>query len=618
VSLLSPWALWFALSLPVVVGFYLLRRRRISRVVPSTVLWQRFLAENEANAPFQRLRRHALLILQLAILALVVIALARPFRTGNRLQGSLQVLILDASASMQAVDESPNRFEAARRQALAMVDALGPASEGQEMIALVAGAQAEVRQSATTDKALLRRAIESARVTDTPTRLEEALRVAATLVKDRPGAEVHLFSDGAVVDLAGIDTLDLPLVFHGVGRRNRNLGLVSAEMKSNPEDPTQRALFVRVANPTPEAAEVPLTVRFDDEVVASRQVRVGPTNGVAEVFVVDQVRDGVFTINLDQADDLAVDNTVSVVSRLPRPVRILLVTRGNRFLERALRSAAPRVEVTVAASVRAEGVEADIVVLDDVVPGNWPRANVLAIHAVRPEWSPGRVGSLEAPVIVDWKSTHPLLRFVGFDAVQVAQSLEMPTPSWAVSLVESSRSSLVWAGEVDGQRTIWIGFDLLQSTWPLRVGFPIFIANAIEWLDPDRIRAAAETGRTAAPVQWLWKGPGSVPTALVTVPDGGIESLVPSEGTREFVFPDTTQGGVYRVEQGTNRWSFAVNLLDARETDLTPKESLDRGRRAPVAATRIQPASLEGWRWFALAGFGILLTEWWWFHRRTA
>ncbi len=617
-SLLSPWALWFALSLPVVVGFYLLRRRRISRVVPSTVLWQRFLAENQANAPFQRLRRHALLLLQLAILALVVVALARPFRTGNRLQGSLQVVILDASASMQAVDESPSRFEVARRQALALVDALGPASEGQEMLVLVAAAQAEVRQSPTTDKASLRRAIDSVRVTDTPTRLDEALRVAATLVKDRPGAEVHLFSDGAGVDLAAVDTLDLPLVFHRVGQRNRNLGLVSAEMRSNPENPTQRAVFVRVSNPTSDATEVPITVRFEGQAVASRTVRIGPTNGISEVFVVDQPRDGVFTITLNEEDDLAVDNTVSVVSRLPHPVRILLVTRGNRFLERALRSAGPRVEVTVAGSVPAEGIESDIVVLDDVVPGNWPRANVLAIRAVRPGWSPGPVGSIEAPVIVDWNSTHPLLRFVGFDAVQVAQSLEMPTPSWAVSLVEASRSSLVWAGEADGQRTIWIGFDLLQSTWPLRVGFPIFIANAIEWLDPDRIRAAAEAGRTAAPVQWLWKGSGSVPTASVTAPDGRIESLMPSEGTREFVVADTTRQGVYRVEQGTNRWSFAVNLLDARETDLTPKESLDRGRRAAVAATRIQPASLEGWRWFALAGFGILMIEWWWFHRRTA
>ncbi len=617
-SFLSPWALWFALSLPVVVAFYLLKRRRLSRVVPSTVLWQRFLAENQAAAPFQRLRRHALLLLQLALLALVVLALARPYRSGNRLRGSLQVVLLDASASMQAIDESPNRFELARRQALAMVDALGPASEGQEMLVLVAGAHTEVRQSPTTDKAALRRAIESARSTDASTRLDEALRVAATLVKDRSGAEVHLFSDGAGVDLAAVDTLDLPLVFHRVGQRNQNLGLVSAEMKANPENPSQRALFVRVANPTPEPVEVPILVRFEGQPVASRNVRVGATNRVSEVFVVDQPRDGVFTVTLDRPDDLAVDNTVSVVSRLPRPVRILLVTRGNRFLERALRSSGPRVEVIAAAAYPVQGVDPDIVVLDDLAPSDWPRANVLAIHAVRPGWSSGLVGSLEAPAIVDWRATHPLLRFVGFDAVQVAQALEMPTPSWAVSLVDASRSSLVWAGEADGQRTIWIGFDLLQSTWPLRVGFPIFIANAIDWLDPDRVRFDAQEGRTADPVRWVWSGSGSVPPASVVAPEGTAQTLTAAEGSREFVFADTARQGVYRVEQGTNQWSFAVNLLDARETDLTPKESLDRGRRAAVAATQVQPASLESWRWFALVGFGILLAEWWWFHRRTA
>lgn len=617
-SFLSPWALWFALSLPVVVAFYLLKRRRLSRIVPSTVLWQRFLAENQATAPFQRLRRHALLLLQLALLALVVLALARPFRNGNRLRGTLQVVILDASASMQAIDESPNRFEVARRQALGLVDALAPASEGQEMLVLVAGAHAEVLQSPTTEKAALRRALESARATDATTRLDEALRVAATLVKDRPGAEVHLFSDGAGVDLAAVDTLDLPLVFHRVGQRNRNLGLVSAELKANPENPTQRALFVRISNPTAESAEVPITVRFDGQPVAARNVQVGPTNGVSEVFVVDQDRDGLFTVTLDRPDDLAVDNTVSVVSRLPRPVRILLVSRGNRFLERALRAAGPRVEVTASATFPAPGVEPDIVVLDDVVPAEWPRANVLAIHAVRPSWSSGPVGTLEAPALVDWKATHPLLRFVGFDAVQVAQALEIPTPPWAISLVDASRSSLVWAGESEGQRTIWIGFDLLQSTWPLRVGFPIFIANAIEWLDPDRVRSAAEAGHTADPVRWIWNGSGPAPTASVKTPDGAVQTVPSAEGSREFLFADTARQGVYQVEQGTNRWSFAVHLLDARETDLTPQETLDRGRRAAVASTEVRPASLESWRWFALAGLGILLVEWWWFHRRTA
>jgi hypothetical protein len=29
-----------------------------------------------------------------------------------------------------------------------------------------------------------------------------------------------------------------------------------------------------------------------------------------------------------------------------------------------------------------------------------------------------------------------------------------------------------------------VGFDPLESNWPLRVSFPIFIANAVDWLNP--------------------------------------------------------------------------------------------------------------------------------------
>ena len=57
-SFLAPIAFLFAATLPVVVVFYLLKRKRVVRLVPSTVLWQKFLAENQASAPFQKLRRN--------------------------------------------------------------------------------------------------------------------------------------------------------------------------------------------------------------------------------------------------------------------------------------------------------------------------------------------------------------------------------------------------------------------------------------------------------------------------------------------------------------------------------------------------------------------------------
>src|SRR5213078_371297 len=123
-SFLAPAAFVFAAALPVVIVFYLLKRKRVVKLVSSTLLWQKFLAETQANAPFQRLRHNWLLVLQILLLTLVVLALARPYFAGQAKSSRLRIVILDASASMQAIDEKPSRFEKARNEALKLIDAL--------------------------------------------------------------------------------------------------------------------------------------------------------------------------------------------------------------------------------------------------------------------------------------------------------------------------------------------------------------------------------------------------------------------------------------------------------------------------------------------------------------
>ena len=619
-SFLSNWAFLFALSLPVVVAFYLLKRKRVVTLVPSTLLWQKFLAETQASAPFQRLRHNWLLLLQLLFLLLVVLAIARPYFSGKTPDAALQVVILDASASMQARDGEPTRFDAARAGALKLVDALktgyGPGSE--QMLVMVAGANAEVKQSATSEKSALRRALESARPTDAPTRLADALRVAATLTRDKAGAEIHLFSDGAGVDLTEFENKDLRLVFHRVGRETNNLGIVTLDVKSNPENPSQRAIFTSVANHSGVPVEANLELRFNDQWVESKALTLAATNTTPVVFLARQERDGVFSVTLTREDVLPADNEARVVSRLPVPVRVLLVTRGNRFLEKALASAGPAVELSTATDYAPGDRGHDVVVLDDVVPSYWPTANLLAFHIANTNWFEGPTGSIEGPPVVDWRNTHPLLRFVSFDNVLVAQAMSVRTPAWAVALVDAPEAPLVIAGELGRQRVVWVAFDPLQSTWPLRISFPIFVANAVDWLNPATVAAAQLSVRSGEALRLPLSGDGASGTARVVLP-GGAERILPLEpGTKELVVGDTARQGIYRVQMGTNEVTFAVNLLDPAESDIAPRDALSMGRRGDVTATVIRRANLEYWRWFAVAGFAVMMVEWWWFHRRTA
>jgi Ca-activated chloride channel homolog len=609
-SFLAPFAFAFAAAIPVVVLFYLLKRKRVVKLVSSTILWQKFLAETQASAPFQRLRKNWLLILQIILLALAVLALSRPFFPTKAKPAQLRVVILDTSASMQATDELPSRFDKARAEALKWVDSLAGTDQ---MVILQAGANTEVKQSATSEKAALRRALQACACSDSPTRLVPALRMAESLVRDQRNAEIHLFSDGAVPELSEFENKALPLIYHRVGKDANNLGITALDVRANPEDARQRAIYVNIANASSNSLPTELELLLDDRLLETKPLTIPPGETSPQVFVASQSRDAVFTVRLTSKDDLAADNQASIVSLLPKPVKVLLVSRGNRFLEKALR-AAPNVELTAIATLNDPAAEFDFVVLDSVTPLVWPKGNVLAIHVVNTNWFED-IKSLEAPPIVDWKAAHPLLRYAGFDNVQLSRSLTAKTPSWAISLVEAPQAPLILAGELGRQRIVWIGFDTLESNWPLRVSYPIFIANAVEWLNPANVKGgqllvkAGDTFRLALPQP--------AKTARVTLPDGTTRTLTVDPKANELVCGDTFKQGVYHLRLGTNDTVFCVDLLDAAETNIRPRDELQLGKYTKVAATTLQRTNMELWRSIAALGLVVLMAEWWYYHRRT-
>ena len=617
-NFLAPFAFAFAASIPVVIVFYLLKRKRVVKLVSSTLLWQKFLADTQASAPFQKLRKNWLLYLQILLLVLAVLALTRPFFATTAKPAQLRVVILDGSASMQAVDASPSRFERARAEALKWVDSLEPTDQ---MVVLLAGANTEVKQSATSEKAALRRALQACAPSDAPTRLVPALKMAESLVRDRRSAEVHLFSDGAVPELSDFENKALPLIYHKVGQRADNLGVTALDARANPEDATERAIYASVGNFSSNTMQADLELYFQARdastrsLLETRPLSVGGGQTAPQVFKASQDRDGVFSVRLTGKDDLAADNEASIVSLLPKPVNVFLVTRGNRLLEKALRAVA-NVQLAVANDLTDLGAGFDFVVLDGVQPGAWPQGNVLAFRVVNTNWV-GSVVPVEGPVIVDWKSTHPLLRYAGFDNVQIVQSLTPAggAPAWAISVLEAPQAPLILAGDLGRQRIVWVGFDPLESNWPLRVSFPIFVANAVDWLNPANAKNSQLLVKAGDPFRLALAEP--VKRAEVKLPDGSTRTLHVDATANEIVFGDTAQQGIYHLRAGTNETTFCANLLDSAESNIRPHDELKFGEYTRVTATTVQRTNMELWRTLAAIGLAVLMFEWWWYHKRT-
>jgi hypothetical protein len=407
-----------------------------------------------------------------------------------------------------------------------------------------------------------------------------------------------------------------------MGRRAENLAITALDARPHPENPAQRALYVAVANFASNTLSADLELYFQAQEtdaprpLETRPLTVPPGRTAPQVFAVEQSRDGIFTARLVARDDLAADNEASIVSLLPKPVHVLLVTRGNRLLERALR-AVPNVRLAVVNDLTDPGERFDFVVLDGVTPAVWPAVNVLAFQVANTNWV-GRLTQLDSPALVDWKATHPLLRYVSFDNVLVAKSLAPAAPEpapWAVAILETPQSPLILAGERGRQRIVWVGFDPLESNWPLRVSFPIFIANAVEWLNPANARAAQLLVKAGDPFRLPLTE--AVSGAEVQLPDGSTRRLSGDPNATELVFGDTARRGVYRVRLGTNTIPFCVNLLDAAESNILPRDELKFGEYARVTATTVQRTNYELWRTLAGLGLLVLLFEWWWYHKRT-
>ncbi|HVK11692.1 MAG TPA: VWA domain-containing protein [Gemmataceae bacterium] len=262
---------------------YFLKLKRKPQAVPSTFLWKKSIEDLHVNRLLQWIRKNILLLLQLLVLLAAIYAILAPRINGSQTAGKHYILMIDNSASMTATDVKPTRLDWAKAEALKEVDAATDSDTG---MVIVFNSTAEIRQSYTTNRALLRKAVEDIRPTNNPTAVDEALSLAASLANplastedaavrpDNPepgkerqyaapegiSAEIHLYSDGRFADVANFALSNLGLTFHapatGAPGTADNVGIVRFDAVRDEADPTKLQAFVRVLNYRNEPVKV--------------------------------------------------------------------------------------------------------------------------------------------------------------------------------------------------------------------------------------------------------------------------------------------------------------------------------------------------------------------------
>jgi hypothetical protein len=644
----APWAFGLLLAIPAILVLWVLRPRRPRVRVPSLLLWPASPAQRQAARPWQRLRQHPLLWLQVLAAALLALAAARPFVPAGS-AGRHLVVLLDASGSMRAQGDAPgapDRFGAARAAVLDLARALGP---GQEMTVIRLDEQPRVLVAGARGPAEVEAALAGQAPSFGPADGAAALALAAGLT--RGAAEWVLVSDGGVA--FGEAARRPPgVAFRALAVASRPAANVAVTGLALREDSGRLALQAGLRNTGPARAAGRLQLLAEGQVVGAREWQLEPgaetyltwedlpaltggTGGAAAPRWYEARLAGV-----DPAGNaLEHDDRAWAAPAAPDRPAALLVSPGNAFLERALgvhgQVRAFRAAPADWAGLAAAGTPYPLTVLDRFWPEPLPAGSVLLVGPP--------AGEEFRPQQVYPRGDHPLLRHVDWSEVRVAAARRLPADGGWEPVIDSDGGPLLAVRTAGRSRQAVLTFELSQSDLPLRPAFPVLMANLLDWLlpRPDTAPRAAPPGGAVAVepaplAQQIWVEPVVADDRRPTTDDRyvvrGRSSVVggagPGDGRVDLAPPwppapfRPPAPGLYRVVQaveavqeggagaaGRQEFLVVADGYHPLEADLTPRTvDLPAADGAPAGQAR---GAAAFWPWLAAAVLALSTLEWW-------
>ena len=633
-------ARWAALAgVPVaLIALYFLKLKRRPERVPSTLLWRRSMEDLHVNSLFQRLRRNLLLFLQLLIIFLAMFALAGPRSKGFFNERQKYVIVIDNSASMSATDAGKTRLELAKAEARKVVDGMN-ASDLAMIISF--NDRAKVEASYTSNKSVLRGAIERVAASEGSTSPREALEVAAGLANPSrqfeegtvATAEVPpklvMLTAGGFDDVEGFSLGNLQASIVVVGKPPRatrkaeadnpppvegkplpnpsdNVAIAALQTRRDDEKTDRFQIFGRIHNYREESASIEAKLYKHDSAKPTSPgslldaIALEIAAQADQSFKFDLPGSGAaeFEVRIDVKDAQPLDNRAFAVVSEPRRSKVLIVSSGDRYLIDTLKTPVTLQEADFTVVKPEEydkspvdrqvaGGEFDWIIYENFRPKQAPEADALYFGAFPPGAVYDNPKSLEHPVILDWDTTHPLMQFIrDLSTVFIQKAKGIEPPPGTTPLIGSNLGTLAFVVPRSGYRDVVVSFPLVEGTefntnWPLKISFPLFLYNCLNVLGDPTTNASDRVHVPGRPV--ILRVGSLVDRIEVTAPDGSRSTVKRStQGT--FIYNQADRSGIYYVNRGENdREAFAVNLFDPRESDIATRGLVPEGVPAAEA-----------------------------------
>ncbi|HVY47161.1 MAG TPA: VWA domain-containing protein [Minicystis sp.] len=605
---------------------YILKLRRRPVAVPFSRIWERILRDKEATSLFSQLKRLLSLLLQLAMIALLLLALGDPRAAANLVEGRNVVVLVDASASMQATDVAPSRLGAAKEKVKSIVRGL---SGSDRMLVAQMDAAATPLSTMTSEVSELEAAVAAVKPTDAAADFPRALRFAADTLRGLTSPEIIVVSDGALgdaSDAAGpVHLGNIKLSYIPIGERAKNAAITGFSVRRYPLDKSRYEVMLEVTNTSDADMDVELSLLGDGKLTDLTRLHLKPKEKLPRFYPnlsgASKTLEAKLALADGGHDDLPADDHAYALLPERRRARIQVVTPGNMFLEAALLLDEYLDVTTIDPSKYPAKGAFDVTIFDGVAPTVAPGSG--SILYLNPSGTnvPFEVGKEVLDDDKNYKlgfdeldAKNPLLRYIALGDVNVSRAHVLKGEKEDKVVGKSFKGPLLIEGRRAGQKFVALGFAIKESDFPLRIAWPLFLLNTInDFVEEDTSYISSfRTGQV-----WSIPASSAASTATLELPDGTKRTVPVKDGRAVFL---GEQAGFYKLSTGTGEGEtsmFAANLNDPVESSIAPVAELKVDGRPAGAASEFKiGVRREIWVYLLAAVLLVTAIEWFTYHRR--
>lgn len=594
--------------IPILLIIHALKPKPRQVDVTNLFLWNEVLKESGQNLILKRLKRNLPLLLQILIVTLVALALAKPTWTYLAAKKGNLILVIDTSASMKTRSGTGIRFDLARQKALQLIE---ERDQGQKILIVEAGKKTVVKTGFIDDGDHAQNLVKKLHPSDAAASLEPAIYLALSFVDPDKEDLLYLITDGAgqhfsalIKNHPKIRTIVIPGGEH-------NVGITKFEFRQQIDNSDNYEFMLEIKNFNFSSVECPIRLTIDGAGLFKRDITFAPKEKRLLIIPYSGLIIGIAKAIVEIDDDFEVDNQAYLSLNAAKEIWVLLVSKGNEFLAKLL-AAYPNFRVNsvkeiIPSSWAEQTARHDIVIVDRLDFPETDRGNLLLIDAFSPSIPIFKTGQVRMPQILNWNRKSPLMANVNLSGLKIEEGANLQADKQLQPVIESSRTGLMYAFEENGLRVVLIGFDLTRSDLPLRVAFPVMMSNIFNWLNPHKLEFSILQTHAGEAFD-IYLSP-QTDTLYTRAPYEKWEKH-PVE-MNPFRYVNTGTVGIYTIAENDKERYFTVNLADESESDINPMslEHLSDQSEAPLVSEKIS-AQQPLWMLFIIVGCTLLMIEW--------